>query len=129
MLVVDDSVYSHTCRWQGTVWRFNVPMSKRRSFWRKVKAGECYSPGAEVHQVPEQACIVEAWADAHVEETGNASDRISAFDIAEAFKRDTGADITARALGDTLTRVLAWHRVKSNGNAVYTGVKFLEPIA
>lgn len=115
--------YTHVCTWGQHMWRFSVPAAKLRRFWREVKAGEIYTPDAEVHQVCDQARDIEYWAAARVVETDDAHDRISAADAAAAFKRDTGAEISARALGDTLARVLGWKRIKSCGVMVYTNVK------
>lgn len=125
-LVDSDSVYTHICKWRGFVWYLSVPLSKQRSFWRLVDAHVHFSPEAEIHQVSQLAHEIERWAEQHIIETGDPRDRIAAADIANAFRYDTAHKITARALGDVLSRVLNWNRIKSHGNMVYTGVKLAQ---
>ena len=123
--VCEGSPYTHVLLLRDFLWRFDVPASKQRQFWRHLKEGENYSQGAEMHQVSDQSHKVEAWAAAHITQTGNHRfDRLSAADVAYLFKHDTGCIISARALGDVLTRVLEWKRLKSHGVVVYTGITY-----
>jgi hypothetical protein len=118
--------YSHVCTLRDFLWRFDVPLSKQRQFWRFIKANEKHNTqNAQMHQVSPHACDVEAWASTHVIQTNDAGDRISAADVAAAFERDTGVSISSRALGDVLKHVLRWQRLKSHGRMLYTGVRLM----
>jgi hypothetical protein len=119
--VCEGSPYTHVCTWDEFLWRFNVPANKQRQFWRHVKESvHCF----DMHQVSDQSSNVEAWAKAHIKQTGDRHDRLSAADAAYLFQHDTGCSISARALGDTLKHVLVWQRLKSNGVMVYTCIKY-----
>ena len=123
-LTHSDGQYTHVVKWKSRLYRFDVPLDKQRSFYRFVKDAAHFTPDAVMHQVTNLAREVEKWASLKTTRTEDRKkDRLSAQEVFGAFCFDTGLNISARALGDVLMRVLDWQRVKSNGKMVYVAVK------